>query len=364
MTDVSSAIRIDNVSKSFGAVQVLKSTSLEIRAGEFFSLLGPSGCGKTTLLNIMGGMEQPDQGRILIGGQDITRLPPERRPTNMVFQSYAIFPHLSVAKNVGYGLRSRRLGKKETARRVDEMLELVHLAGMGDRDPMALSGGQRQRVALARALVLEPKVLLLDESLAALDRRLREAMQTELRQIQRRVGITFVFVTHDQDEAMAMSDRIAVMGEGGIMQVATPDELYRRPRTRAVAEFIGSINLVPVNAITVSGFELTLDAGGLGSFVLIGEASPDPAVPVLLALRPEDLVIHGECPPHGVNAIRGEIDEHVFLGDRSFLRVRVEGRTEPMIAACHRDRDWSSARPGNPVWLGWGRTCGRLLPNV
>jgi spermidine/putrescine ABC transporter ATP-binding subunit len=363
MSETSSAIRIDNVSKSFGAVQVLRSTSLEIRGGEFFSLLGPSGCGKTTLLNIMGGMEQPDEGRVLLGGQDITHLAPERRPTNMVFQSYAIFPHLSVAKNVGYGLRSRRLGKAETARRVEAMLELVHLAGMGDRSPSELSGGQRQRVALARALVLEPKVLLLDESLAALDRRLREAMQIELRQLQRRVGITFVFVTHDQDEAMAMSDRIAVMGDGGILQIATPAELYHHPVSRAVAEFIGSINLVPIHAITPGDGGLSLDAGNLGTFALRSAAAPVNA-PALLALRPEDLIIWAEKPLSDVNAMPGQVEEHVFLGDRSFLRVRVAGCSDPMIAVCQRDRDWSTASIGQPVWLGWNPASGRLLPDA
>ncbi|HEV7415490.1 MAG TPA: ABC transporter ATP-binding protein [Tianweitania sediminis] len=368
MAEGLSSVRIENVSKSFGSLQVLKSTTLEIASGEFFSLLGPSGCGKTTLLNILGGMEIADEGRVIIGNSDVTYLPPERRPTNMVFQSYAIFPHLSVAKNIGYGLRSRKLGREEAFRRVNRALELVHLGGMGDRDPSELSGGQRQRVALARALVLEPKVLLLDESLAALDRRLREAMQTELRELQRKVGITFVFVTHDQDEAMAMSDRIAVMGAGGILQVAKPTELYHRPINRQVAEFIGSINLLPVQAISETSDGLALNGGSLGAFFLnetsqSGQGIPN-EVPAMLALRPESIELHSERPPETVNAIPGDVLEHVFLGDRSFLRIRVDNKTEPMIAACSKERDWSQVAKGERVWMIWHPRSGQLLPDA
>ncbi|HEV7252810.1 MAG TPA: ABC transporter ATP-binding protein [Mesorhizobium sp.] len=357
----SSALRIEGVSKSFGRLEVLKGIDLEIGSGEFFSLLGPSGCGKTTLLNILGGLEAPSQGRIVIEGQDVTHLPPERRPTNMVFQSYAIFPHLSVGRNLAYGLRRRRLPKGEVDRRVARMLDLVHLDGMVDRDPAELSGGQRQRVALARALILEPKVLLLDESLAALDRRLREAMQVELRQLQRTVGITFVFVTHDQDEAMAMSDRIAVMGEGRVLQVADPARLYHEPNCRAVAEFIGSINLFPIHRVEDIADGLLLEGGPLGAFRLPRRAGELPGRDgLMLAVRPEAIEIVSEKPDDGLNALPGRIVESVFLGDRSFLRVAVPEWAHPVVAACPPGR-LSELREAQNVWLTWKPESGRLL---
>lgn len=235
-------IQINDVRKQFGPVVALEKIDLKIAEGEFFSLLGPSGCGKTTLLRILSGLEFPTSGSVVIDGSDVSREPPYRRPTNLVFQSYAIFPHLSVAENIAYGLRRLRLGSAEQARRVDDMLALIGLQGFGSRKPNQLSGGQLQRVALARALVLKPKVLLLDEPLAALDKKLRERMQLELRALQREVGITFVFVTHDQEEALTLSDRVAVMSQGRMVQCSTPLELYERPQNRFVAEFVGEMN--------------------------------------------------------------------------------------------------------------------------
>ena len=228
-------IEIKNITKNFGSVRALDGVSIQIKQGEFFSLLGPSGCGKTTLLRLLSGFDNPSSGNIFIAGESMENVPPNLRPTNMVFQSYAIFPHLNVAENVGYGLRKIKLAKNELENRVNEALDLVDLSNYGTRESHALSGGQRQRVALARALIMRPKVLLLDEPLSALDKKLREAMQVELRRLQQTVGITFVLVTHDQEEALIMSDRIAVMFEGKVAQVDTPEFLYRKPCSKQVA---------------------------------------------------------------------------------------------------------------------------------
>ena len=253
------AVSLREVSKSYGDSTVVRDLSLDIAAGEFFSLLGPSGCGKTTTLRMIGGFVDPTQGEVLLHGKEVTNLPPNRRDVNTVFQSYALFDHLSIWENVAFGLRRRKVAKAEIKRRVGEMLELVQLTGRDKDKPSALSGGQRQRVALARALVNRPAVLLLDEPLAALDLKLRKAMQVELKRIQREVGITFVFVTHDQEEALTMSDRIAVMSGGKVHQCGTPEDIYERPATRCVAEFIGTANLMTG---TYVGTGITL-AGGV-----------------------------------------------------------------------------------------------------
>src|SRR5438105_2876002 len=258
-------LRIRNVSKRYGPVAAVEAVDLAIARGEFFSLLGPSGCGKTTLLRIIGGFTAPDGGSIQIDGEDITARPPNRRPVNMVFQSYAIFPHLNVADNIAYGLRADGVAKAERDRRVTEALSLISLPGYGSRRAHELSGGERQRVALARALVKRPKVLLLDEPLGALDKRLRESMQVELRAIQREVGITFVFVTHDQEEALALSDRIAVMEHGRVRQVADPGTLYDRPNSRAVAAFIGTMNFLPARIIDAHAGGLAVEIAGFGA---------------------------------------------------------------------------------------------------
>ncbi len=249
------AVSLRRVTKSYGERTAVRELNLDIASGEFFSLLGPSGCGKTTTLRMIGGFVDPSYGEVSLHGKDVTDLPPNRRDVNTVFQSYALFDHLSVWENVAFGLRRRRVGKAEMTRRVGEMLELVQLTGRDKDKPSALSGGQRQRVALARALVNRPSVLLLDEPLAALDLKLRKAMQVELKRIQREVGITFVFVTHDQDEALTMSDRIAVMSEGRVHQCGTPEDIYERPATRFVAEFIGTANLMS-GSYTGTGIEL------------------------------------------------------------------------------------------------------------
>jgi spermidine/putrescine transport system ATP-binding protein len=256
-------IELRNVEKYYGDYHALRGINLEIREGEFFSLLGPSGCGKTTLLRTIAGFEDPSSGVLKIDGRDMTGEPANRRPTNMVFQSYAIFPHLSVAQNVGFGLRRSSMTTAAKTAAVEEALAMVGLKGFGARSAQALSGGQRQRVALARALILKPKVLLLDEPLSALDKKMREHMQVELIKLQRQVGITFILVTHDQEEALVMSDRIAVMFEGQIAQMDDPETLYRRPKSRAVAEFIGVMNFLPATVLSTDG-GVEVDVAGLG----------------------------------------------------------------------------------------------------
>ncbi len=266
-------LRIDKVSKRFAEVTAVDAANIAIARGEFFSLLGPSGCGKTTLLRMIAGFEFPDEGAILIDGADVTDAPPNRRPTNMVFQSYAIFPHLNVFDNIAYGLRRERLARAALNARAEEALAMIKLEGFGARKADQLSGGQRQRVALARALVCRPKVLLLDEPLGALDKRLREAMQIELRQLQKAVGITFVFVTHDQEEALSMSDRIAVMSGGRVLQIAAPRTLYEAPSCREVADFIGTMNFFEGVVAAVEGGGIVVDAGAAG--LLRTAAAPD-----------------------------------------------------------------------------------------
>ena len=292
-----SFISIRDVSKHFGDVHAVDQVSIDIAKGEFFSLLGPSGCGKTTLLRMLAGFEFPTFGEIFIDGQPMSSVAANHRPVNMVFQSYAIFPHLSVSQNIGYGLRNDKLSKAEMEFKVDEMLELIKLQGYGDRQSTQLSGGERQRVALARALIKRPKVLLLDEPLGALDKQLREQMQLELRALQRSVGITFVFVTHDQEEALTMSDRIAVMSEGKYLQIDTPNQLYEAPQNRKVADFIGTVNFFNARTESVAGGKVSMDAGPLGKLSAApGKLEFSEGQNVLIAIRPEKFSISIEKP--------------------------------------------------------------------
>ena len=326
-----SFLSISQVSKSFGGPPVVDAVSLEVPRGEFFSLLGPSGCGKTTLLRMIAGFEAPDSGTISIDGAVMNTVPPHLRPTNMVFQSYAIFPHLNVFDNIAYGLRKLKLPKEALRAKIDAMLATVRLEGLGGRAADQLSGGQRQRVALARALVREPKVLLLDEPLGALDKRLREAMQLELRALQRKVGITFVLVTHDQEEALSLSDRVAVMEGGKILQVASPRELYEHPASRAVADFIGEINFFHATLREISIGSATVNAGLLG-LITLPRANLAPSIRlgdhILLAIRPE----HVRFASDGV---AGEIAASTFLGERSHFHVKIAGRSEPVAVSGH-----------------------------
>ncbi len=319
-------IEVKEVSKRFGQVAAVDRVSLSIGPGEFFSLLGPSGCGKTTLLRMVGGFSLPDAGTIAIDGQDVTDLPPNKRPTNMVFQSYAIFPHLNVRDNIAYGLRSEGLPASERETRVTHALSMIKLDGYGERRAHELSGGERQRVALARALVKRPKVLLLDEPLGALDKRLRDAMKIELRALQREVGITFIFVTHDQEEALSMSDRIAVMEKGRILQVADPKTLYEAPASRAVADFIGIMNFFAGHIVDV-GQTVTVDATALTRVELplraAGGLKLAAGTRVMVAIRPEKFVVSRERPLGP--SVRGRLVAAAYLGDRNQFQVAVEG---------------------------------------
>ncbi len=317
-------IKIENLNKYFGENHVLRDVSVDIMPGEFFSLLGPSGCGKTTLLRSIAGFETPDAGAVYIGGRDMARVPANKRPANMVFQSYAIFPHLNVGQNVGFGLRKSGLSRADKTALIAETLAMVGLGGFENRDAQNLSGGQRQRVALARALVLKPKVLLLDEPLSALDKKLREQMQLELRRLQRQVGITFILVTHDQEEALILSDRIAVMFDGQIAQLATPQVLYRHPATRRVGEFIGVMSLLKGQ---LSG--TTLRVGGLGAVNLSPDQTNGITGPCHVGLRPETLAIDFENTQNGLPA---RVIDRAYYGDMTYYDLRVGDDTELTVS--------------------------------
>jgi spermidine/putrescine ABC transporter ATP-binding subunit len=347
-------ISLRNLSKHFGPVRAVDDISFDIRRGEFFSLLGPSGCGKTTLLRMLAGFEQPTAGDLLIDGQQMAGVPAYARPTNMVFQNYAIFPHLNVAENIAFGLRKRGFTKPEMAKRVDEALALIKMEGYGGRASNQLSGGQRQRVALARALVCQPKVLLLDEPLGALDKKLREEMQLELRQLQRSVGITFVFVTHDQEEALALSDRIAVMSRGKALQIESATRLYEAPNCREVAEFIGSMNFFQGTLRGADGGRAVVDAGPLGSLnAMVDGAAPPVGAAVSIAVRPEKLRLAWDKPAGGGNAVAGKVNAQAYFGDRSHYYIAVPGSDRPIAVAYQNvERSLDDVEAiGRPVWL-------------
>jgi len=349
-------ISLRRLSKHFGPVKAVDDISFDIRRGEFFSLLGPSGCGKTTLLRMLAGFEQPSEGDLLIDGQQMAGVPAYARPTNMVFQNYAIFPHLNVRENIAFGLRKKGLSKTEMAQQVDAALALIKMESYGGRASSQLSGGQRQRVALARALVCRPKVLLLDEPLGALDKKLREEMQIELRQIQRSVGVTFVFVTHDQEEALTLSDRIAVMSRGKALQIESATRLYEAPNCREVAEFIGSMNFFQGTLRDTGGGRAVVDAGPLGSLnAMLDGATPPIGAPVSIAVRPEKLRLAWERPADNANAVAGRVDAQAYFGDRSHYYIAVQGSDRP-IAVAHQNIDRSLddvEAIGRPVWLTW-----------
>ncbi len=359
-------IRFENVTKRFGDFVAVDNLSLDIYEREFFSLLGPSGCGKTTLMRMLAGFEQPTSGRILLQGQDLSGVPPYKRPTNMMFQSYALFPHMTVEKNIAFGLEQDNLPKGEIDARVQEMLKLVKLEQFAKRKPNQLSGGQRQRVALARSLAKRPKVLLLDEPLGALDRKLREETQFELMDIQTKLGLTFLIVTHDQEEAMTVSDRIAVMDKGILVQVATPAEIYEAPNSRYVADFIGDINILEAKVETK-------EAHGAGELVRIGSDGVKIAVEqvceakagdsVAFAIRPEKVRISTSQPEGAVaNALHGEVWDIGYLGDFSVFIVRLDdGR---MFRAAQANVARLVDRPitfGDMVWLSWSADAGLVL---
>ena len=322
-------IRIDRVSKTFGAHRAVDDVSLDLEPGAFLCLLGPSGCGKSTLLRLVAGFESPDAGRILIDGADVTGLPPHRRPVNMMFQSYALFPHMSVARNVAYGLQGLGLGRAQIAERVADLLRLVRLDGFAERRPDRLSGGQRQRVALARALAREPRVLLLDEPLGALDRALREETQGELRALQRRLSTTFVVVTHDAAEAMTLADRIGVMDRGRLVQTGGAANLYERPASRYVAGLLGDVNLIEGRlAGPEGGGRVTVETGFGPLAAAAPEAALDPGAPVVVAVRPERVAL---LPGTG-QGLEGVVADKTYLGDRIRRQVRMRDGTLLRVA--------------------------------
>ncbi len=357
-------ISIRGVSKHYGPVVAVNDVNLEIERGEFFSVLGPSGCGKTTLLRMLAGFEAPSKGEIYIDGRAMSAIPPHRRPVNMVFQNYAIFPHLDVRRNIAFGLRKSGLSKSEVDGSVEEMLDLIKLSGYAQRAPTELSGGERQRVALARALIKRPTVLLLDEPLGALDKSLREQMQLELRALQKSVGITFVFVTHDQEEALTLSDRIAVMARGEVLQVESPAGLYERPNCRFVADFIGTMNFFVGRVRAATDGRAIIDTRPFGTLeAVIGANGPAVGDDVMVAIRPEKLALHFEAPDAGVNAVQGRMGPMAYLGDRSHCHVRLPELDEP-VAIAVQNRDASlveRAAPDQPVWLSFSSASVVLL---
>lgn len=356
MTHQNPIISVQQVGKSYGTFRAIENVSLDIERGEFFSLLGPSGCGKTTLLRMLAGLEGLTDGEIFIDGEAMSDVPPFLRPVNMVFQNYAIFPHLNVADNIGYGLRKQKLPRAQRNMMIDEMLDLVKLQGYGTRRANQLSGGQRQRIALARALIMKPKVLLLDEPLGALDKQLREQMQLELRRLQKSLGITFVFVTHDQEEALTLSDRIAVMSGGDVLQVDTPAGLYERPANRKIASFIGNMNFLEGRVTSRSTGYATLDIPGLGSL----QASAHTATLTegdiaCIAVRPEKLRVHDTAPGPDQQCIQGTLEMVTYLGERSHFHVRVPGIEQPLAISAQNSaiQDEPVTAAKTPVWLTW-----------
>jgi putrescine transport system ATP-binding protein len=350
-------VRFQQVSKRFGDIVAVDQLSLDIRDNEFFALLGPSGCGKTTLLRMLAGFETPSEGRILLDGEDIGAVPPHLRPVNMMFQSYALFPHLTVEGNIGFGLRQEHVDRHARRERVEEMLALVRLKDFGKRRVGQLSGGERQRVALARSLIKRPRVLLLDEPMAALDKKLRGETQFELMELQRKLGTTFVIVTHDQEEAMIVSDRIAVMNAGRLAQVAAPDEIYERPNSRWVADFIGEVTLIE-GRVNGDG-ALATRLGPLR----VPASSAATGDKVWLALRPEKLRIGAERPPADAgNAASGLVTEVAYRGDVSIYKVRLADRSLMKVALANTS---PRARPAfavqDLVWVSWPPDTGIVL---
>lgn len=315
------AVRLEGIRKRFGDTVAVAGVDLEIQSGEFFSLLGPSGCGKTTLLRMIAGFDAPDEGRILIAGQDMRGVPPYRRPVNTVFQNYALFPHLTVEQNIAFGLRMKRMPKDQIAKRVGWALELVNMQGLETRRPHQLSGGQKQRVALARALVNEPEVLLLDEPLSALDLKLRQELRVELMNLKERLGITFIFVTHDQEEALVMSDRIAVMNRGKVEQVGPAEDVYELPKTPFVAKFLGDSNLIPATALEPRRVRTPL-----GEFVLDEEDALTPGQEVLLSIRPEKIRLFRERPQLP-NVFQAQVDDIIYTGSENQYLLKAGGMT-------------------------------------
>jgi putrescine transport system ATP-binding protein len=353
-------LRIEGVSKNFGAFRAVDRVSLGIGAGEFFALLGPSGCGKTTLLRMLAGFETPDEGRILLGGRDIAPVLPHERPVNMMFQNYALFPHLNVRDNIAFGLKRAGMPRAAIDTRVAEMVALVKLDGMEKRKPDQLSGGQRQRVALARSLARRPKILLLDEPLAALDKKLRESTQLELMELQRRLGMTFIIVTHDQEEAMTMANRIGVMDAGRLQQVATPRDLYEAPATRWVAEFVGDINLFEGEVTSHEHHRLTVATRDGGAIVVAKPRQPVTRTAVTVAVRPEKVKLSRRGPAsdadhsQAINRLEGVVTDVGYLGGSTVYKIKVDSGAvvrSSMANTARMDRDTYSVGQRVVAWF-------------
>ena len=359
------AVELRQVVKKFGQVTAVDKVDLQIRDGEFFSMLGPSGCGKTTSLRMIAGFEMPTSGQVFIGGEPQGYLPPYQRPVNTVFQHYALFPHMSVYQNIAFGMEMQKVDKNEIQQRVGETLEMVHLSGMDNRRPKQLSGGQQQRVALARALVNRPKVLLLDEPLGALDLKLRKAMQVELKILQDQVGITFIYVTHDQEEALAMSDRIAVMNQGKVHQLGTPEEIYEAPANRFVADFIGESNFVPgvmqkmgpPAEISVTGTEQPIAVEWLEDGINAGDA-------VVVSVRPEKIRIHpmGQAPTYpAMCRLSGQVEKVIYLGTDTRYLVRLNEESAVVVRLQNIISGGGHFNEGEKVDIRWDSAHARVF---
>ncbi len=368
------AIELRGINKSFGRVHVVKDLDLEVSEGEFFSLLGPSGCGKTTSLRMMAGFEDPDTGSILLRGEDVTNLPPNRRNVNLVFQNYELFPHMTVFDNVGYGLKLRHVPKPEILRRVEEMLAVVQVEGLGSRGARQLSGGQQQRVALARALVNQPAVLLLDEPLSALDVKLRKQMQIELKSIQDRLGTTFVYVTHDQEEAFLMSDRVAIMNQGSLLQLDTPRAIYDRPADAFVADFVGSLNTFDLRIDDIIARVATMRVGSAERLaVRLGDGAITASVgsTIRVAIRPERILLSSAASladdPASTatpadNRLAGTIASVDYVGPTTTYRVTTAVGT--IVTPQHNDARHPTLATGDRVVLTWPADAALVLPVV
>ena len=347
-------LSIQGINKHFGTNHVLKGIDLDLKRGEFFTLLGSSGCGKTTLLRILAGLEQPDTGHLLLNGVDITEVPPDKRNINTVFQNYALFPYMNVFNNIAYGLKIRKVNKQEIKERVTEMLEVIQLPGFEQRMPNQLSGGQKQRIATARALINKPDILLLDEPLGALDLKLRKQMQSSLKELQQKLGITFVYVTHDQEEALNMSDRIGVMNHGVFEQIGTPEEIYNNPRTRFVADFIGDTNLLDAQVVEARHqglYHLNLNDTKVAAR---SDLPLQAGVTVSISIRPEKIHLHDVLPEHAAEKafyLKGTVEQNYFVG--AMIRTSIQLSDGRKLVISNGQNTEQLPSPGSTVWLTW-----------